>query len=258
MEPLGQILPDERTSLANFAPAAAPKTIYVLSVAGGLSVAPGEGHTIYFGRNKPDVHVCVGEDDQRVSRRHGRLDFTQGQWWVTAIGRLPIRFPRSQWLLPGETAIPLTAGYTPLFVQGSQGREHLLEIFVAGDSGVKPVVRPQDPTQPPRSWKLSADERLVLTVVGQRYLLHDLHPLPLSWRQAADELAEIVPDAGWSPKRVEHLVSGVRTRLSRDGVSGLTREEIGEPVGNTLNDNLFTALMLSTTLTSADLGVLNE
>ncbi|MFF1822989.1 FHA domain-containing protein [Kribbella sp. NPDC058245] len=246
---------EKRTSLAEVGRKALPRTIYVRSVAGELSVPPGEGHTIYFGRNRPDVHVCVGEDDPRVSRRHGQLEFTNGQWWVTATGQLPIRFPKSQWLLPGDTAIPLTAGYTPLFIQGSQGREHLLEVYVAEET--KPVVRPQDPTQPPRSWTLTPDERLVLTVVGQRYLLNDLHPLPLSWRQAADQLAELAPEDGWSSKRVEHLVAGIRGRLSRDGQAGLTREEVGEPVGNTLNDNLFTALMLSTTLTSADLRLLD-
>jgi hypothetical protein len=75
---------------------------------------------------------------------------------------------------------------------------------------------------------------------------------------AADQLAELQPEAGWTAKRVEHLVAGVRNRLSRAGVPALTREEVGEPVGNALNDNLFTELLLSTTLVPADVDVLDE
>jgi hypothetical protein len=71
-------------------------------------------------------------------------------------------------------------------------------------------------------------------------------------------LAELQPSEGWTAKRVEHLVSNVRTRLSRDGVPGLTREEVGEPVGNALNDNLFRVLLLTTTLVPADLDVLDD
>jgi hypothetical protein len=256
MEQIGRSLPRDQASLAHGVPAAGPGTIFVLTVAGGVSVDPVPGQTILFGRNRPEVHVCVGEDDQRVSRLHGSITYRSGQWWVTATGRLPIRFPHAHTLFAGEEPIPLAAGYTPLFVLGTSGREHLMEIYIAGDSGTRPAIRHTEPTQPPRVWKLSPDERLALTVVGQRYLLHELHPLPLSWRQAADQLAELQPDAGWTGKRVEHLVANVRTRLSRDGVAGLTREEVGEPVGNALNDNLFEALLMSTTLVPADLDVL--
>lgn len=59
------------------------------------------------------------------------------------------------------------------------------------------------------------------------------------------------------PLGVEHLVVGVRTRLSRDGVAGLTRAEIGEPVGNSLNHNLLRELLLSTTLVPPDLALLD-
>lgn len=55
----------------------------------------------------------------------------------------------------------------------------------------------------------------------------------------------------WTTRTAEaapHRVAGVRNRLSREGVAGLTREEVGEPVGNALNDNLFAELLLSTTL----------
>lgn len=46
-------------------------------------------------------------------------------------------------------------------------------------------------------------------------------------------------------------------RLSRaGGVEGLTREEVGEPVGNTLNHNLIMELLRSTTLVPSDLNLL--
>ena len=38
---------------------------------------------------------------------------------------------------------------------------------------------------------------------------------------------------------------------------GLTREEVGEPVGNTLNHNLLVTLLRSTTLRPADVEVLD-
>ncbi len=50
----------------------------------------------------------------------------------------------------------------------------------------------------------------------------------------------------------------MRERLSRGGVAGLTREEVGEPVGNKLNDNLIRALVLSTTLVPPDLRQLDK
>jgi hypothetical protein len=52
-------------------------------------------------------------------------------------------------------------------------------------------------------------------------------------------------------------VGAVRTRLAKDGVAGLTREEVGEPVGNVLNDNLMRELLLSTTLVPPDLALLD-
>jgi hypothetical protein len=250
-------LPPSHASLSRGVPDARPGTIFVLSIAGGVTADADPHRTILFGRNRPEVHVCIGEDDARVSRMHGSISHRSGQWYVAVTGRLPVRFPREQMLFAGEDPMPLATGYTPLFVQGTSGRQHLLEVYVVGDSGTRPVPRPRESTHPPRTWPLSPAEKLALTVVGQRYLLHDLHPLPLSWRQAADQLAELQPTEGWTAKRVEHLVSNVRGRLSRDGVAGLTREEVGEPVGNALNDNLFRALLLTTTLVPADLDVLD-
>jgi hypothetical protein len=253
-----KVLPAKGGSLALGVPPSAPGTLFALSVVGGIAVGAREGRTVLFGRNRPDVHVCVGEDDQRVSRLHGTLTRQGAQWWVTNSGQLPVRLPGSRLLFRDEDAMPLAVGYTPLFVRGGRGREHLLELYVTGEDGQRPVIRHGDPTQPPKTWWLTVEERLALVALGQRYLLHDLHPQPLSWRQAADQLGELQPETGWSPKRVEHIVSAVRNRLARDGVAGLTREEVGEPVGNVLNSNLLAELMLSTTLVPPDLMLLDD
>jgi hypothetical protein len=256
--PGGQTLPAEHGSLALGVPQSVPGTIYALAITGGISVRPVEGRTIVFGRNRPDVHVCVGENDQRVSRRHGVLTHHANRWEVTNTGRLPLRFPDSRLLFNGDEPIPLAPGYTPLFVRGAGGREHLLELYVAGSGDDRAPSRHTDPTQPPKTYRLTYVERLVLTALAQRYLLHESHPQPLSWRQTADHLADLQPGSGWTPKRVEHMVVGVRTRLSKGGVPGLTRDEVGEPVGNSLNHNLIRELLESTTLVPPDLILLDH
>jgi hypothetical protein len=257
MQQNGEQLPAGHGSLAFGVPDSVPGTIYALAIAGGITIGPREGRTIVFGRNRPEVHVCVGEDDRRVSRHHGVLTRRLDKWWVSNTGRLPVRFPGSRLLFTEDEPVPLAEGYTPLFVRGSGGREHLLELFVAGSDGQQPWSRHGDPTQPPKTWKLSDVERLALIVLGQRYLLHEAYPQPLSWRQAADHLTELQPDAAWGAKKVEHLIVAVRARLSKGGVPGLTRDEVGEPVGNTLNHNLIRELMESTTLVPPDLRLLD-
>jgi hypothetical protein len=253
--PDGSQLSPRHDSLA-FGVSASAGTIFALALAGGVTVGPREGRVIRFGRNRPEVHVCIGEDDRRVSRQHGRLTHHGDQWWISNTGRIPVRLPGARLLFPDDEPIPLTHGYTPLFVPGSGGREHLLELYVAGPEGTRPVPRPGDPTQPPRTWRLSPPEQLALLVLAQRYLLHEPQPQPLSWQQASRHLADLQPEARWSPKRVEHLVVAVRNRLSKNGVSGLTREEVGEPVGNALNHNLIRELLESTTLVPPDLRLL--
>lgn len=255
--PAEEPLPAGHDSLAFGMPGADPGTIFALAVGGGVRMRPREGRTILFGRNQDDVHVCVGADDQRVSRRHGALVHRDRRWWVTNTGKLPIRLPDSRLLFRGEDPVPLATGYSPLFVRGSARRVHLVEVYVAGEGGTGPVSRFTDPTHPPRLWRLTDDERLVLTVLGQRYLLHEARPQPLTWRQTRDQVAELRPGEGWTAKRIEHLVQVVRARLSAEGVAGLTREEVGEPVGNALNHNLLTELLLSTTLVPPDLVLLD-
>ncbi|MFG2465048.1 FHA domain-containing protein [Streptomyces canus] len=250
-------LPATHGSLARGASAPLPGTVFALALTGGMTLGPGEGREVLFGRNRPEVHVCLGEDDPQVSRHQGTLTHRDGRWWVSNSGRLPIRCPGARLLFRDEEPLPLDTGYTPLFVGGSHGREHLLEVFVTGPEGDRPPPRHEDVTRPPRVWALTEQEKLALVVLGRRYLLHEPRPQPLTWRQTAAELAELQPGAGWTDKRVEHLVNGVRTRLSRDGVPWLTREEIGEPVGNALNDHLIRALLASTTLVPMDLALID-
>jgi hypothetical protein len=97
-------------------------------------------------------------------------------------------------------------------------------------------------------------------VLGQRYLLHEASPRPLTWRQVAEQLNDLQPGVGWRPTRVAYLVWGVRLRLSRAGVTGLAMGEPGGPATNVLdaiNHNLLTELILSTTLVPPDLAVLD-
>jgi hypothetical protein len=254
----GKRLPGTHDSLAYGVPRSTAGAIYALAISGGVTMGPSEGRTVVFGRNKPEVHVCIGEDDRRVSRQHGMLTHRAGQWWVSNTGRLPIRLPGSQWLFAAEESLPLNEGYTPLFVPGTRGREHLLELYVAGNDGQRPVTRHDAATDPPKTYRLLPDERLALVLLGQRYLLHESDPQPLTRQQVAEQLIDLRPGAGWTHRRVEHLLAAVRERLSRAGVAGLTREEVGEPVGNKLNDNLIRALVLSTTLVPPDLRLLDQ
>ncbi|MBW4717142.1 FHA domain-containing protein [Saccharothrix sp. SC076] len=231
--------------------------LHALAIGGGYAVGPREGRIVYFGRNRPDVHVCLGEDDRQVSRRQGELTHHRGHWWLRNTGRRPIRLPRGRWLFGDEGAVPLAPGYTPVHVPGSRDREHLLEVFVTGPDGDRPRARPDDVTDPPRPHPINAEERVMLAALGWHYLLREPNPKPLTWKEAALRLAAVQPLVGWTAKRVEHRVAAVRDRLSRRGVPNLTREEVGEPVGNALNDNLLRELVRSTTLVPDDLALLD-
>lgn len=243
--------------LALGAPRSAPGTIHALAVSGGISVPPRDGETVLFGRNEPEVHVCVGAGDRGVSRTQGELLHDHGQWWVRSTGQLPVRLPGPRLLFLDDDPVPLEPGYTPLFVRGSRRREHQLELYVTGPDGEQPRTRHNDPTHPPKVWRLTRDERLILVVLGQRYLYREPFPQPLTWRQVVEELSWLRPGVEWNDKQVARVVEAVRVRLSRSGIAGLTREEIGEPLGNTLNHNLIQELMESAALVPRDLRLLN-
>ncbi|WP_064745242.1 hypothetical protein [Pseudonocardia acaciae] len=251
-----QLLPAGTGSLARGLPPCPVGTLFALGDRGGISVSPTARLDVVFGRNEPEVHVCVGEGDRAVSRRHGVISHDGHRWSVRNTGRVPIRMPGSHLLLSGHEE-PLAVAYTPLFIRSGHGPEHLLEVRVAGAPRLDAdAVREDDSTSVTPGWRLTDIERLVLVVLGQRYLRHEAFPQPLSWTQVAEDLAELRPREGWRPKRAEHIVSAVRRRLVEHDVPGLTRDEVGEPIGNAINHNLIVELLLSTTLVPPDLRLL--
>lgn len=203
-------------------------TIFVMGAHGGVSADPEPGAVVTFGRNVTEVDVCIGAGDERVSRRHGVVERVGQRWVLRNVGRLPIRLPASRMLFPDDGPVELDTGYTPLFIRSRSGREHVVEVRVAGPPGAHQQSYDGSTSAEP-IWHLSAEEKLVMIVLGQRYLRHDAHPQPLSWRQVADELNDIVPEQGWTSKRAEHVGVAVRKRLSLAGVAGLTRDEVGDP-----------------------------
>lgn len=225
-----QLLPAGTGSLARWLPPASRGTLFVLGERGGISVSPSARFTVIFGRNEPEVHVCVGENDLRVSRQQGQLHCDGKRWRVRNLGAVPIRFPGTKLLLSGQEEL-LPVAYTPLFIRTEPGREHLLEVRIAGSQPNQFTACHGQITQSPAIWELSERERLVLVVLGQRYLRHEAHPAPLSWSQVAEHLTELQPHVGWTAKSAEHIVGAVRRRLARREVRGLTRDEVGEPVG---------------------------
>lgn len=240
-------------SLAAGVPPAPVGTIYFRSAKGGIVAPPKDAFTIVFGRDAPNVHVPVGVGDRYVSRELGRVTREHENWVLANHGKLPLRLPGSTHLLSGASA-PIATGYTPIVVKHRHGPAHIIEVFVVPPSvASSPAAADDDETCSPATWQLSATERLALIVLGQRYLRHEAYALPQSWSQAAEDLRTITGDDGWGTRRVERIVEAVRLRLSRAGVAGLTRDEVGEPVGNSLNHNLITELLLTTTLVPPDL-----
>ncbi|AUI61038.1 hypothetical protein [Amycolatopsis sp. BJA-103] len=245
-----------RPSLAHGVPPAEAGTIFASTVSGRSSMPPKEGRQLLFGRNRDDMHVCLGEDDTLISRHQGTLVHEDGVWCVRNEGKLPLRLPRSRRLFKGDEPAALPDGYTALFIHGSGGREHLLEIFVVGDDSPPPPPLTDEVTKSPSVWRLTTAERTVLVALAQRFLHQEAYPQPLSWRQIAEQLAELEPDRNWSSKKVEHIVVKVRGRLAGAGVPGLTKDEVGEPVGNALNIHLIDELLQTATLVPPDLALL--
>lgn len=253
----GQKVVRNYESLLRQVAAPAPGAIFALALAAGASLPPGSPDQIRFGRNRPQVDLCIGEDDLRVSRQHGVIDYQQGFWEVTNTGKLPIRLPAGRWLFPGEESHPLSPGYTPLFVRGSRGREHLLEVYVIDSDGGCPETLYGAVTHAPDRYWLSDEEKLVLVALGQRYLAQQEFAQPLTRQQVADEMVRLQPDVAWDDRRVERVIAPVRTRLHKADVRGVVKEDLDEPIGNMLNHNLIQALMASATLTPADLALLD-
>ncbi|MFF5720637.1 hypothetical protein [Streptomyces buecherae] len=122
------LLPRDFDSLSRTVPAAPPDTLFVLGANGGVRVAPDANLRLLFGRNEPEVHVCVGPTDALVSRRQGLIVRESAHWVLHNAGRLPVLFPGPRLVLGGDQA-HLPTGYTPLFVVSSR-HKHLLEVRV--------------------------------------------------------------------------------------------------------------------------------
>ncbi|MET9218727.1 hypothetical protein ACIQCJ_02880 [Streptomyces sp. NPDC093221] len=257
-------LPKDIGSLSRGIPAAAPGTLFVLGPSGGMSVAPDADFAVMFGRNELDVHVCVGTGDACVSRRQGIIAYAHSRWTLGNTGKLPIRFPGSRLVLGGDQA-ELSTGYTPLFIVAPR-QEHLLEVRIAS-AGPQPgaavrgsaSVAHERETSDRETRDLTDEEKLVLTCLAQRYLRNDPQPQPLTWSQVAYELTDLHPADPWSAKRAAHVVAKLRRRLHREtDIRGLLEHEVPPPVGNALNHNLITDLLLTTTITKADLDLLGD
>ncbi|MDL5159013.1 FHA domain-containing protein [Actinomycetospora termitidis] len=252
-----ELLPPETHSLARGIPESPEGTLFVLGDRGGIRVDPETRFEVLFGRNEPEVHVCLGADDPGISRRHGLLSWSPQGWSLRNTGVVPIRFPGSRLLLSGHEE-PLGSSYTPLFIRTEAKREHLLELRVATRPPRGEKAKVDDPTRRPTTWELSEHERLLLTALGERYLRHEPHPQPNTWKDTYLLLEDLDPDYGWTTKKAEHDVARVRERLTRAGVVGLTRDEVGEPAGNAINHNLLLELLVSTSLVPPDLRLLDR
>lgn len=256
---VAQFLPPSMPSLAGGVPPAPPGTIFVKAAQGGFAVPP-QKFTLYFGRAARDVHVILGSADTRVSRLHGVFTGDGSRWWLRNQGKLPIQFPGEDMVLR-DHELPVPTGYTPLTIETPERKIHLLEVYVVGHVG--PVLRDdsQAATDTADVYDLNRTERLVVTVLAQRYLRREPCPQPVSWKQVADDLNRIAPYREWTKRIAEHVVIDLRAKLSGGPslVPGLLREEgVGEPVGNTLNANLITALLKNATLVPEDLHMLGE
>ncbi|HZE41523.1 MAG TPA: FHA domain-containing protein [Stackebrandtia sp.] len=251
-----KLLPQGIGGLAHQLPPEPPGTLFVLGENQGMSVGPDSGFRVTFGRDAENVHIVVGAGDKLISRVHGYIERHGEQWVMYNEGRRPIRFPRSPLLLAdGWTVLP--QGYSPLFVVCDE-REHLLEVRVVTAPSPGASDRYADKTVEARKWDLGAEERLAVVCVAQRYLINDPFAQPLAWVQAAAQLKGIHPNGAWESRKVERVVTKVRDRLSSRGVPGLTRAEVGEPVGNTLNHNLITELLATTSIMPSDLHLLED
>jgi len=243
-----------------FARPTPPGTILVVADERRFQKLPSADYEVFFGRGQDDVHVAVGIDDPYVSRRQGALMYDGREWRLRNIGRLPIRLVDESMILTGHE-LTLRTGCTPLLVGAPAHRVHLVEVHVAGFPRPGAEIGPDSPTRSPDEYELSDSERLAVVAVAQRYLRQDPSPQPVSWAQAADDLSR-GPGVGrrWTARSVEHVVASVRQRLAtgRSPIPGILRGEMPEPVGNTLNHNLITALLRSATLTPHDLALLGE
>jgi hypothetical protein len=224
-------------SLARGAPPAEKGTLHARSSAGEVTADPEPGRVVRFGRGGwPGTDLSIDDDDLRVSRWHGELTFHDERWWLRNTGQRPLRLPHGRLTQP----TPLATGYTPVFVPGSRYREHLIELYVTDKL----------PTNPPRAWPLSDDERLLMVVLGQRYLRYEPEPRPLPNRQACQQLRYLRPEINWETPGIDHRVAEIAARLTRSG-------DFPTHPPDALLCNLLKGMVDSVTLVPPDLALLD-
>lgn len=250
MYPLGRLTPSLVRQEPLFAGAAAPAgTLFVLGDTGGYAAAAVSGRELVVGRNTPDVHVAIGGDDAYVSREHATLRCVGAQWVLRNGGKLPIRMPDTAPLLRAHEA-PLPIGYTPLYIQGEQ--LHVVEVLVSDGHRRRGTVRPETTTGNLRL-PLTRREWLVLVAMFSDVLTREDQALPRTWNETAKLLNTVPGQSGWTDRRAENVVDGVRQRLTAAGIDRLTRETAPSEA---LKNNLARVLIDTGTLLPEDLRVL--
>jgi hypothetical protein len=241
-------------------PWTSPNTLIVRALSGTVAVSAEEGARLRFGRSPvPEVEgLRLGEDDLRVSRTHGALEYRQGWWWLRNTGSLAIEISGGFRIHRADEPYPLHPGYTTLWITGTNDRKHVLELRINDSDGPRRGPFPDGRTLTPRRWPLTDEQRLVLVVLGQHYLSRNASPQPLPRQDVADSLNELQPGEHWDVKRVDRVVEKVRRFLRANGVSGLFEDEVDKPVGNQLSHNLLVELTVNTaTLGPAHLALLS-
>jgi hypothetical protein len=242
-------------------PKAPAGTLIVLGPERGVVAFPSPG-MVFFGRDREEVEVPIGVDDVHISRRHGVFTYygSDSGWWLRNEGKLPLKLPGRDLLLTGHER-SLTPGYMPLVINPSGGRSHLVKVRIIGEPGRHLQSTTKAKTADPEMvYDLSNPEKLILTALARNFLEgHQDFPVPLSWKETA-LVANGSPckTKTWNERTVADTVEKVRMDLHHQGVPGLTREEVGEPVGNTLNVNLIHVLLGTATLSPQDLALLPE
>ncbi|HEX6352688.1 FHA domain-containing protein [Actinophytocola sp.] len=254
MYPLGRLTPSLVRQEPLFAGAAAPAgTLFVLGDDGGYAAAAITGRELHVGRNTPDVHVAVGRDDAYVSRQHATLrcvDYgAETRWLLRNGGTLPLRIPDTAPILRTQEVL-VPAGYTPLYIQGAQ--LHVVELLVSDGCRQRGTVRPDTNTGNLRL-PLTRREWLVLVAMFRDVLTREDQALPLTWNETAKVLNGVPGQCGWTDRKAENVVDGVRQRLTAAGIDRLTRETAPSEA---LKANLQRVLVDTGTLLPDDLKVL--
>lgn len=109
-----------------------------------------------------------------------------------------------------------------------------------------PASRSADQVALGRIEPLSHRERLVLTVVAQRYLRLEADPHPVPRSTAARQLQGLLPAESWSEQQVSHVLDRVAQRSNLRG-SGVERGDAG----------LATVLVAGAVLAPPDLRLLD-